>query len=88
MNASKDMMKIECTYKGRRYHKLEDAFMQAAVDGTKELILNKLKPFQFEIAACNGIVNINIPNDLKDMSVELSNMPTDLLERVKTALYN
>lgn len=79
------MMKIEFTYKGKKFSKLEDAFMQAAVDGTREHIQNKLKPFQVEIAACNGIVNINI-NDLEDMGVELSNMPTDLLERVKKAL--
>ncbi len=82
------MFKIEVTYKGRKYGKLEDAFMQAAVDGTKELIQKKLRPFHSEIAACNGVVNINIPNDLKNMSVELSNMPEELLERLKTALYN
>lgn len=80
------MIKIKVTYNGRSYSSIEDAFKKAAVDGIKEMIEKAIKPFENEIRQANGTVEVKVPSDLKNITVDLKNMPQDLIDRINQAL--
>ena len=56
------------------------------VDGIKETITKSLQPFEADIRKSGGQVIIDIPENMKNMNVQLKNMPQDLIDRITQAL--
>jgi hypothetical protein len=65
---------------------INDALMNAAIEGTKEYIKQALLPFESEIAKHDGQVTVNISNDLSDMSLDFKNLPQELVDKIHSAL--
>jgi hypothetical protein len=80
------MISIKITYEGKSYDSITDAFQKAAENGIKKMITDKLLPFNSEIQQANGIVEINVSDNLKDMNIKLKNIPQDLIDRITAAL--
>ncbi len=80
------MINIKISYKGKSYNSISDAIDKALVDGIKQSISKSLKPFENEIREAGGIVTLDIAANLKDMKIELENMPDELINKIKTAL--
>jgi hypothetical protein len=79
------MIKLTVTYKGQPYNSITSAFEKAALDGVVELIQGKIQPFESEILASGGTVEI-VANSLSDMYVDIKNVPPELADRVQAAL--
>jgi hypothetical protein len=80
------MLKIEFNYNGRNYNSISDVMQKAMVDGIRENITNALKPFESEIIQSGGNVQVNIPENMQNMDLQLNNMPQDLIDRITKAL--
>jgi hypothetical protein len=77
---------LNVTYKGKSYAELDNVLMKSIVERTTEHYASKLQPFSEEIIACGGEVHIDVPEDLVNVTISLSNMPDDLQTRVSQAL--
>ena len=77
---------FEMKFNGKPFNSRDykDALMKAQMDGIRSVINKKLAPFAKEIQSHNGIVNVNV-NGSKS-SIELDNMPNDLIEKIKNVL--
>jgi hypothetical protein len=80
------MIDLKITYKGRNYSSITDAIQKAMVDGIKETITKSLRPFETEIRKTGGQIIIDIPDNMKNMKVQLKNMPQDLIDKITKAL--
>lgn len=80
------MIDLKITYDGKSYSSISDAMQKAIVDGIKESITKSLRPFESEIRKAGGHVVVDIPNNMKNMNVQLKNMPPDLIDRINKAL--
>jgi hypothetical protein len=80
------MIDIKITYNGRSYSSISDAIQKAMVDGIKESISKSLRPFESEIRKAGGHVTIDIPANMKNMNIQLKNMPQELIDKIMKAL--
>lgn len=80
------MIDIKITFNGRNYSSISDALQKAMIDGIKESITKSLRPFENEIRKAGGHVVVDIPSNMKNMNIQLKNMPQDLIDRISTAL--
>ncbi|MEO9257161.1 MAG: hypothetical protein ABI207_02195 [Crocinitomicaceae bacterium] len=80
------MIDIKFTYDGKSYSSISDAIQKAMVDGIKESITKSLSPFESEIRKAGGHVVVDIPSNMKNMNIQLKNMPQELIERITKTL--
>lgn len=79
-------MKIK--YNGKRYIKRRDDLTDSIILSAKEHLKKELKPFDKDIALYKGLVSVNIPKYFGEVSIEISNIPDDLKNKINASLSN
>ena len=83
------MIDIKIQYNGKAYKDIEKAFFDATVNGIKESMNEKLKPFKSQIAQEGGQVIIKITgHDLKSLGgqLEIKNISSELKDKINSYL--
>ena len=80
------MISIDITYNGQRFESINDALNKAMADGIKNMIIEKLKPFESEINKAGGQISINIPKDFKDIDFKVTGITQELKDKIISAL--
>ena len=80
------MIDIKFTYDGKSYSSVSDAIQKAMVDGIKESITKSLSSFESEIRKSAGHVVVDIPSNMKNMNIQLKDMPQELIDRITKTL--
>lgn len=81
------MSQIKFTFNGKPVNNLENAIMKSLSNQLKEKIENRLQPFQSELMANNASVEVIVSEDLENVTYTFTDVPDDLKERIKKALF-
>ena len=68
------------------FSKIEKAALDAAKKETLKFLYKKIEPFQPEIEANNGEVNITFGKSLEDINLNFINIPKDLVKKITASL--